>query len=188
MKILVVEDEPTSRSFLRATFQKFGYETVLANDGVEGWEIFRKQPISIVVSDWVMPGIDGLQLCQKIRSKPSSEYTYFILLTAKSGEKENYRIAMDAGVDDFLTKPLDKETIWMRLRVAERILDFSKQIKQLKSFLPICMYCKKIRNDQNYWQQLELYIHEQTGSVFSHGVCPDCYQTALEQMGIEEKK
>ena len=83
---------------------------------------------------------------------------------------------MDAGVDDFLPKPLDREAITMRLRVAERIVEFATQLRQLKELLPICMYCKKIRDDENYWHAVESYISQQTGSNFSHGICPECFE------------
>jgi len=87
---------------------------------------------------------------------------------------------MDAGIDDFLTKPLDREAIMMRLRVAERILEFTTQIRQLKELIPICMYCKRVRDDTDYWDQVETYIHTHTGSNFSHGICPECFD---KQMG-----
>jgi hypothetical protein len=86
---------------------------------------------------------------------------------------------MGAGIDDFLAKPLDREAILMRLRVAERILDFTKQIRALKELIPICMYCKRVRDDADFWQQVESYIHTHTGSNFSHGVCPDCFETQM---------
>jgi response regulator RpfG family c-di-GMP phosphodiesterase len=108
-----------------------------------------------------------------------SEYVYFILLTGRDATKDNQTIAADAGVDDFLSKPLDFPELWMRLRVAERILRYTTQVRQLEEMLPICSYCKKIRDDQNYWRQLESYISERTGADFSHSVCPDCYQRVL---------
>ena len=128
-----------------------------------------------------MPKVDGLELCQKVRSRPKTDYTYFILLTAINTGRENLRKAMDAGIDDFLTKPLDREAVLMRLRVAERILEFTTQIRQLKELIPICMYCKRVRDDQDYWQQVESYIHAHTGSNFSHGICPECFN---KQIGI----
>jgi response regulator RpfG family c-di-GMP phosphodiesterase len=127
-----------------------------------------------------MPGIDGLEFCQKVRERPRTEYTYFILLTANNTGRDNLRKAMDAGIDDFLSKPLDREAIMMRLRVAERILEFTTQIRQLKELIPICMYCKRVRDDSNYWDQVETYIHTHTGSNFSHGICPECFD---KQMG-----
>jgi hypothetical protein len=82
-------------------------------------------------------------------------------------------------VDDFLTKPLEFTELWTRLRVAERILGFTRQVKLLEEMLPICSYCKKVRDDRNYWQQIEGYISERTGFDFSHSVCPDCYQRVV---------
>ena len=97
------------------------------------------------------------------------------MLTSRDASEDNQSAATDAGVDDFLTKPLDFQELWTRLRVAERILRYTTQVRQLEELLPICSYCKKIRDDQNYWQQMEGYINERTGSEFSHSVCPDCY-------------
>jgi len=132
-----------------------------------------------VVCDWVMPRLDGLELCRRIRARMGAEYVYFILLTGNSASDDNQRTAAEAGVDDFLTKPLDPQEMWMRLRVAERILRYATQVSQLETFLPICSYCKKIRDDKNYWQQIESYINKRTGTDFSHSVCPDCYQKII---------
>jgi len=115
----------------------------------------------------------------RIRKAAGGDYTYFILLTASDDTGENQRTATDAGVDDFLTKPLVVDELWNRLRVAERILRYATQVRHLEEMLPICSYCKKIRDDQNYWQQIEGYINERTGSEFSHSICPDCYQRVV---------
>ena len=121
--------------------------------------------------------MDGLELCRKIRAEEGEDYTYFILLSSVTRTVDNFMQAARAGVDDFLSKPLNHDEIWMRLRVAERILSFTKQIQQLESILPICAYCKKIRNDGDYWEQLETYMNEHAGLDFSHSICPDCYDT-----------
>ena len=181
MKILIAEDDPVSVKILQFTLEHYGHEVVAAADGEEAWQIFDRDPVRVVVSDWMMPKVDGLELCQKVRSRPKTDYTYFILLTAINTGRENLRKAMDAGIDDFLTKPLDREAVLMRLRVAERILEFTTQIRQLKELIPICMYCKRVRDDQDYWQQVESYIHAHTGSNFSHGICPECFN---KQIGI----
>jgi phosphoserine phosphatase RsbU/P len=85
-------------------------------------------------------------------------------------------------VDDFLTKPLDRPAIRMRLRVAERILRYTTEIRQLKDLIPICAYCRKIRNDDNYYQMVETYISEQTGSNFTHGICPTCKDNLMAEI------
>lgn len=180
MKILAVEDDAVSRAVLRKALRRLGHEAIEAADGSAAWEVLQKNTdVRVVVSDWTMPHADGLELCRRIRKRVGAEYTYFILLTGRDATEENQTTAADAGVDDFLTKPLDLSGLWTRLRVAERILRYTKQVSQLEEMLPICSYCKKIRDDQNYWQQIEGYISVRTGSDFSHSVCPDCYQAVL---------
>jgi phosphoserine phosphatase RsbU/P len=181
MKILIAEDEPVAAKILQRALESFGHEVILASNGIEAWEAFDREPVRLIVSDWLMPGLDGLGLCQKVRARKKTLYTYFILLTSQETVPENYDMATDAGVDDFLTKPLDRPTIRMRLQVAERILQFTTEIRQLKDLIPICAYCRKIRNDGNYWQMVETYINEQTGSNFTHGICPECSKVLLAE-------
>ncbi len=182
MKILIADDDPVAARMLHPALEFFGHQVVVATDGTEAWEIFDREPVRLIVSDWMMPGLDGLALCQKIRGRAKTPYTYFILLTAQETGAENYDLATEAGVDDFLTKPLDRPTIRMRLRVADRILRYTSEIRNLKDLIPICSYCRKIRNDDNYWQMVETYINEQTGSNFTHGICPDCLKTLLAEI------
>lgn len=189
MKILAVEDDAVARAVLRKALQKLGHEVIGAKDGLEAWALMEAEPVRVIVSDWMMPNLSGLELCRKLRARAGAEYVYFILITANSADSANRIEAADAGVDDFLSKPLNVEELWMRLRVAERILQFATQVRQLEELLPICSYCKKIRDDQNYWQQMEGYINERTGSEFSHSVCPECVvrvvQPEIEKMKAE---
>ena len=182
MTILIAEDDPVASKILQRALENFGHKVITAANGDEAWAAFDKDPVRVVVSDWFMPGLDGLALCKKIRERAKTPYTYFILLTSQETGPENYDAAAAAGIDDFLTKPLDRPTIRMRLRVAERILSFTTEIKQLKNMIPICSYCRKIRNDENYWQMVETYIGEQTGSHFTHGICPECHSKLLEEL------
>lgn len=189
VKILAVEDDAVARAVLRKALQKLGHEVIEAKDGQEAWALMEAEPVRVIVSDWMMPKLSGLELCRKLRARSGAEYVYFILITANSADSANRIEAADAGVDDFLSKPLNVEELWMRLRVAERILRFATQVRQLEELLPICSYCKKIRDDQNYWQQMEGYINERTGSEFSHSVCPDCMvrvvQPEIDKMRAE---
>ncbi len=182
MKILMAEDEPVAAKILQRALESFGHDVIAVGDGQEAWEAFDREPVRLIVSDWLMPKVDGLELCKKVRMRPKTPYTYFILLTSQETRPENYDLATEAGVDDFLTKPLERPTIRMRLRVAERILTFTTEIRQLKDLIPICAYCRKIRNDDNYWQRVETYINEQTGSSFTHGICPECSTALLAQL------
>lgn len=182
MKILAIDDDPVAQLVLEAALKSFGHEVVLAVDGAEAWAKLQATSVPVVVSDWQLPRLDGLELCRRIRARGGRDYVYFILLTQHSATDENQQSALEAGVDDFLTKPIDLRDLRMRLRVAGRILDYSKQLRELEAILPICGYCKKIRDDQDYWQQIEKYLHERTGTVFSHGCCPDCFETKMVPM------
>jgi len=122
-----------------------------------------------------MPNMDGAELCRRVRSNPQAKYTYVILLTSLEG-KEKYLEGMEAGADDFINKPFDRDTLAARIRVAERILALQDEVKQLEGLLPICAYCKKIKDDENHWQHMETYISHRTEANFSHGICPECYQ------------
>jgi sigma-B regulation protein RsbU (phosphoserine phosphatase) len=173
MRILVAEDEPVSRLVLTSTLRRLGHEVLEAADGLNAWGAFQRNPFPVVVSDWMMPGIDGLELTRRIRGADHVRYTYVILLTALSG-RARYLEGMEAGADDFLIKPLDGDELRVRLRVAERVLSLQAEVKQLEGLLPICSYCKKIRDEGEAWVRLESYIEQRTDAEFSHGICPDC--------------
>lgn len=187
MKILIAEDDIFSRKLLSSTLEQFGHDVIAFENGADAWAAYDEHPVQVIVSDWLMPGLDGLEFCERVRQRKQGDYTYFVLLTANIQGKGSYKEAMDAGIDDFLAKPLDKDQIWMRLRVAERILGYTRQISQLEDMMPICSYCKKVRDDNNYWQQVETYIADRTGSHFSHGVCPSCYDHKIKPQ-LEEFK
>lgn len=188
MKILIVEDDPIAGAVLEALLKVLGHEVEIAVNGEEGWKQFTAKPRRIVISDWIMPGLDGLQLCRRIRAQ-GGDYTYFILLSNLKAGGGNLTQAMEAGVDDFLSKPANQDELLARLHVAGRILNYATQVRQLQEIIPICGYCKKTRDDENYWSQLEEFIGKQTGSSFSHGVCPDCYERELvpqmRKLGVE---
>ena len=188
MKILIVEDTTSDRILAEIALTALGHTFVSVPTGEEALRILAGEPLRVVVSDWKLPGMDGLTLCQRIRAGVG-DYVYFILLTSADDTDENHEAALKAGVDDFLLKSADKRELRMRLHVAERMLGLSTQVRQLESFLPICSYCKKIRDDQNYWQQIEAYLTERTTTRFSHGICPECYTQIVvpdaAKLGIE---
>lgn len=188
MKILIVEDDPIAGAVLEASLKSLGHEVTMTTHGREGWQCFLDAQHRLVISDWMMPELDGLELCKRIREQ-GGDYTYFILLSNLANSAENLDQAMAAGADDFLSKPVKPGELRARLRVAERILNYATQVRQLQQIIPICGYCRKMRDDQNYWSQVEEYIGKQTGSEFSHGVCPDCYDRVLvpqmQKLGVE---
>ena len=184
----IVEDDPTTRRLLENLTSLLGYQVESYNNGDEAWDAFATIDPQIVISDWKMPGKDGLELCRRIRGMHSDTYTYFILVTAQRRSRSNLEQAIGAGVDDFLKKPIGSDEIWNRLRVAERILGFNKQVKTLESLIPICAYCKKVRNDDDLWEQIEQYVNERTGADFTHSICPSCLdQQVRPQMEAYKK-
>lgn len=126
MKVLIAEDDRDSRELLAWMLEKLGYQVVAATNGKEAWDAYRKGRFRLVISDVLMPEIDGLELCRRIRKHKQSKYTYIIVITALIGKKD-YLEGMEAGADDFVTKPFDPDELKARLRVAERIISFQEQ-------------------------------------------------------------
>jgi phosphoserine phosphatase RsbU/P len=179
MHVLIAEDDPVTRLHLTAALKGLGYEVTAAADGKEAWGTLQLGAFAVVISDWQMPEIDGTELCQRLRARTGEQYTYFILITSKAG-KPRYLEGMQSGADDFIAKPVDIEELHARLKVAERILGLRKHVQQLEGLLPICSYCKRIRDDQQSWNSLEGYIEKRSEAQFSHGICPDCYKKHVE--------
>lgn len=173
MKILVAEDDTVSRLLLEAVLKKLGHEAVVTENGREAWERFQNEYFPVVISDWMMPELDGPGLCRAIRNVHRDLYTLVIVVTVLGG-KNNYLEAMDAGADDFITKPIDPDQLGARLRVAQRLLGLREHVKQLEGLLPICSFCKRIRDDANEWKQIEKYITQRSEARFSHSICPEC--------------
>jgi sigma-B regulation protein RsbU (phosphoserine phosphatase) len=201
MKVLIAEDDAVSRRLLVATLDKLGYEVVIAADGAEAWTALQSADAPhLAILDWMMPEIDGVELCRRVRDRSTANPPYLILLTAKSG-KEDVVTGFDAGANDYLTKPFDRAELRARVQAGVNVLELQanlsarvreleatlSQIKQLQGLLPICSYCKKIRDERDYWHRVESYISEHAAVEFSHGICPACYlevvQPQLDQIG-----
>jgi len=166
----------------------WGFDVVTAEDGEAATEILGAENApSLAIIDWMMPRMDGLDVCRFVRKLTGRPYTYLVLLTAKS-QKEEIAAGLEAGADDYVIKPFDPDELRARLTVGQRVVELERtlakkvedleiaiaDVKKLKGLLPICMYCKSIRDDKDYWHQIEEYIHHQTGTDFSHGICPSC--------------
>lgn len=188
MRVFIAEDDPVSRRALEATLAKKGYEVVTAKDGREAWEVLSgENPPKLAVLDWMMPHADGVELCRKLRERPTSEPIYVILLTAK-GEKTDIVEGLDAGANDYLVKPFDSGELRARIEVGRRVVDLqhavaervreleeaSQHIETLQGILPICMHCHKIRTDTESWDRIESYIEAHSEAQFSHSLCPEC--------------
>ncbi|HEX8296587.1 MAG TPA: response regulator [Chthoniobacteraceae bacterium] len=187
-RLLIAEDHEASRRILQAYLQARGFEVMAAANGEEAWSILSApSPPSIALLDWMMPGLDGVEVCRRVRNQTDRPYTYLVLLTSRSA-KEEIAEGLEAGADDYVTKPCDRDELRARLAVGQRVVRLERalagrvdeletalsEVRKLKHLLPICMFCKRIRDDQDYWRQVEEYIHIETGTDFSHGICPHC--------------
>ncbi len=129
MRILVVDDDPTTLRIIAAMLGRWNYEVVLASDGMEAWDILHRQDIRFVISDWMMPGLTGPELCRRVRAAEFANYVYLILLTGRE-DKRSLIEGMDAGADDFLVKPVYREELRVRIRAGERILRLEWQLEE----------------------------------------------------------
>ena len=204
MRILIAEDDVVSRHLLETTLTKWGYEVISTTDGIQAFDaLSQPNAPSFAVLDWMMPGMDGAEVCRRARSLGTDRLLYIILLTAK-GRKEDIVQGLTAGADDYIIKPFDRSELKARISVGERILRLQAElaarvkelelalanVKLLQGLLPICCYCKKIRNDQNYWQQVDTYIADHSEAQFTHGICPECrdkiVKPELERLKVNE--
>ncbi len=179
MRILIAEDDAASRAILAGQLAKLGHDVDAAENGEDAWDRFLSQQPEVVITDWNMPETDGLELCRRIRAHQAKPYTYLIILTTLD-KKVDYLEGMEAGADDFVIKPCETVDLSVRLSVAQRILSLQKEVKQLEGLLPICPECKKIRDETENWQPVESYLTRRTEAQFSHGICPECFETIMK--------
>ena len=194
MQILIAEDEAASRLVLEKTLKSWDYDVVSTVDGNEAWEVLRGEDSpQLAILDWMMPNMDGVEVCRLVRSEPSLQNLYLIMLTALD-TADNIVEALDAGANDYIAKPFDRKELQARIRVGVRVVELQNALaqrvreledsiareKRLQELVPICSYCKNIRDDQNYWQRVERDIEEHTGAAFSHSICPDCYEKIVQ--------
>ena len=191
MRILIAEDCVITRLKLKGILTGLNYDVVTAEDGNEAWEqLHRADAPKLALLDWHMPGKSGVEICQKMRHEEGLNTAYIILLTGKDNNEDIIE-GLKAGADDYIVKPFDIEILAARIEVGQRVCDLQaslakridelqravQHIERLQGIIPICMYCKKIRNDQESWEQMENYISQHSNAQFSHGICPDCFQT-----------
>jgi len=187
MKLLVADDDPSMCQLVARTVEFVGAEVLLAHDGAQALQLWQQERPRLVITDWMMPGTNGTELCRQIRSAGGSDYTYIIMLTACEATSEIVE-GLEAGADDYVTKPFHREELIMRVKAGLRILLLEEalsdhiaglqealaRVRVLEGLLPICSYCKKIRDDAGEWQGVEHYIGAHTGVDFTHGICPTC--------------
>lgn len=203
MRVLIAEDDDASRIIVSRMLTDSRHELVITNNGADAWAILERDDAPrLAILDWIMPGMSGTEICRRVRAKQGDKPTYIILLAAKSSKAEIVE-GLVAGANDYIVKPFDSGELRARVQVgvtvvdlqqklAERVVELEEafvKVKRLEGIIPICTYCKQVRDDQNYWQQVECYVSEHSDAKFSHGVCPSCYESVivpqLEQMQTE---
>jgi sigma-B regulation protein RsbU (phosphoserine phosphatase) len=189
MRILIAEDDSVSRHILTTNLANWGHEVITSVNGLEALRASQEEDAPrLAILDWMMPGMEGPEVCRRIRELPATVPPYIILLTARQGAKEVVE-GMQAGADDYLTKPYHRDELRVRLQVGVRMIELQtkladrigkleealEQVKRLQGIIPICGYCKKIRDDHDYWQNVESYVATHSEAEFSHSVCPSCF-------------
>jgi len=188
MKLLIAEDDVMSQVMLKAMVAQAGYEPVVTGDGLSAYEELSKPDApKLAVLDWMMPGMDGVEVCRKVRETNTNDPPYLILLTSRDNREDIVK-GLQSGANDYIVKPYNVEELQVRIGIGRKVVDLQAslagritelqaalaQIKTLQGILPICASCKKIRDDQGYWNQIESYIGNHTDAQFSHGICPEC--------------
>ena len=189
LQVLVADDEPVSRTVVGAMLKKAGYAVSFAPDGAQAWDRLNGDNApSLALLDWEMPGLQGPEIVERIRGRQGQPPTYVILLTSRDAQADII-LGLRAGADDYVCKPANEEELIARVNVGARVVqlqlaladrvrsleDALANVKALQTLLPMCAYCKSIRNDQNYWEKVEPYFTQHSGVSFTHSYCPSCY-------------
>jgi DNA-binding response OmpR family regulator len=202
-RVLVADDSAVSMSLVQRLLGSWDYDVVTAKDGEQAWAVAREtdRPL-LAILDWEMPGLSGLELCRRIRARAETRSSYLIILTGRD-KTEDVVEGLTAGANDYLTKPFQPGELKARVGVGVRVMELQAelatrvteleralaQVRTLEGLVPICSYCKKVRDDQNFWHRVEAYIEQRSDAQFSHGICPDCYENILKpQIEADEGK
>jgi sigma-B regulation protein RsbU (phosphoserine phosphatase) len=196
MRALIADDDPVAAVAVSRSMSNWGFETTVVHDGLSAWEHLNgENPQSLAIVDWEMPGLEGPELCRRVRSVASRAHLYIVLLTARDSSTDLVA-GLEAGADDYLIKPVDLNELRARVHVGVRVVSLQvslaekvaelqstlDNVRRLRGLLPICAYCKRIRDDRNYWQRVEVYVSEHTDATFTHGICPSCLEKAKAQL------
>jgi DNA-binding response OmpR family regulator len=194
MTVLVADDHDVNRKLLRTLLTAEGYEVIEAADGNEALAFLKTATNPVVgLIDWEMPQVEGIEVCRQTRALNPATPLFLILVTVRD-TKQDVVTGLQAGANDYITKPFDKTELLARVKIGSQMVELQQsltqnvrelkdaliRVKQLSGLLPICSYCKKIRDDQNYWQQVEAYVGKHSEAQFSHSICPTCYEDIVK--------
>ena len=201
MRVLIADDDQITRRMLRGALQGWRYAVQEVEDGDAALDaLCGPNAPRLAIVNWMMPGVDGVEVCRRVRDTPGAPPVYIIMLTARR-ETADIVKGLTAGADDYVTKPFDSAELRARVEVGKRVVDLQTElarrvdeleeamshVKRLQGLMPICSYCKRVRDDRNYWQAVEEYVAAHSEVRFSHSVCPDCHCRFVEPMlsGLE---
>ena len=203
IKVLVTDDDPEILLLTSSVLRRAGYLVLGTGTGTECLEAVHTYRPDIVLLDVMLPDMDGRTVCRLIKSDPGLEGTIVILLSGVQVSSEHQAEGLSTGADGYIVKPISNKELVARVQAMERIKraedtlrekekqqeklilklqEALSEIRTLKGLIPICATCKKIRDDEGYWNQLEAYITRHTGAIFSHGICPDCADKMREEI------
>jgi DNA-binding response OmpR family regulator len=202
MKVLVADDDRIAATVLSQTLRQWEFDVTVVSDGAEALRHLLAQGPStptLAILDWMMPHLEGADVCRRVRLEMPLANMYLMLLTSLES-KASIIAGLDSGADDYLVKPFDPGELRARINVGMRVLSLQERlaervtelqeamanVKVLHGLLPICSYCKRIRGDDQYWTQVESYISERSDAQFSHGICPPCADVLEKE--IEEHR
>lgn len=189
VSVLIADDDATSRRALATVVRRSGWEPVVVDCGSRALDlIVSGAGPRVALVDWMMPDLSGVELCRRVRERDDRLAPYLIVVTVKQTAAD-IAMGLDAGADDYLVKPVNAAELRARVQVGHRTVDLRdrlvrraaeleaalSEVRQLRSLLPTCSYCRRIRDERHAWQTLEEYVCHNTDVKFSHGYCPQCY-------------
>jgi len=202
MQIVIADDDPVARRLAEFALSTCGAYVTCVEDGEAAFRLMcsRTGPM-LVLLDRMMPRMDGVDVARRAKSAKGLPPLYILMVTS-IGRPEDIADGLEGGADDYIVKPFNQQELLARARVGLRMLGLQKNlakrvaeleealqnVRTLRGLLPMCAYCKRIRVDEEYWQQVEGYISEHTDATFTHGICPSCFPTILDQENADPRR
>ena len=191
----MADDEAVSRHVLQAKLSSWGYDVQVCENGRSALQILQsdsRPPLAVL--DWLMPETSGLEICRTLRHQSVASPPVYLILLTSNARREDVVAGLEAGADDYIVKPFHPDDLRTRVHVGVRIVGLQRalaarvleleqamsRVQQLQGLLPICAYCKKIRDDRNYWSQVDSYLASYSNVRFTHGICPECYDRVVK--------
>lgn len=172
--IMVVDDSKTSLCYLETILKKNSYSVKTVMSGEEALEKLTDINPDLILLDIIMPGMDGYEVCRRVKNSKEHSHIPIIFLTSRS-KPEDIVKGFKTGAVDYVTKPFNDAELLARIETHLELKRAREEILTLRGLIPICANCKKIKNNEGYWEQVETYLQRHTGANFSHGLCADCY-------------